>query len=305
MDQLEEKVAIVTGGGSGINLEFVKLLFGAKCNVLIADIALHPRATEWLSSIQQIGPLSTTSSPQVEFIKTDVTDWAQLEWAFTVAHDKFGTVPDIVVPGAGVYEPSANSFWEDNDSDSRYKVLDINLVHPIKMSRLAIRHMIEAGKKGTIIHVSSIAGQRSSLVTPLYQASKHGINSFIRGMASLDSLAGIRVVGVAPGTVQTPLFTENPKASKFLDMKKDFLLPPEVVAKAMLALLTDAKYKSGTVLEVCDVVKWREVSLLNDPGPQGPASLTSRKADAVKDIMRHLTADGNPGSVPNVRIITD
>jgi 3-hydroxybutyrate dehydrogenase len=201
MDKLEGKIALVTGGGSGINLAFVKLLVNAGCNVLIADISLHPQAQEYLKTLppRQKASGSGSSTEVVSFQKTDVSDWSQLARAFDVCHERFGEVPDIVVPGAGVYEPSSNSFWKDCDEDSRYKVLDIDLVHPIKASRMAIRLMTQAGKRGSIIHVSSIAGQRSSIVTPLYTAAKHGINSFVRGMAPLEELAGIRIAAVAPG----------------------------------------------------------------------------------------------------------
>jgi 3-hydroxybutyrate dehydrogenase len=195
MESLQNKVAIVTGGGSGINLAFCKLLHRAGCRILIADIALHLQAQQWIASTRSESP----PGPQITHVQTDVTKWEQLENIFDVARAEFGTIPDIVVPGAGVYEPSSNSFWADQDCDSRYKVLDINLVHPIKLSRIAIRHWVEAKRQGTIIHVSSIAGQRSSIVTPLYTASKHGISSFIWGMAPLQELVGIRVVGVAPG----------------------------------------------------------------------------------------------------------
>lgn len=195
MESLDEKLAVVTGGGSGINLAFCKILYSSGCRILIADIALHPSGQDWLSTIESENPASS----RVKYVQTDVTIWAQLENLFDVAVSHFGVTPDIVVPGAGVYEPSSNSFWADQDHASRYKVLDINLVHPIKMSRIAIRRWVAAKKQGTIVHISSIAGQRSSVVTPLYTASKHGINSFIRGMAPLDDLVGIRVVGVAPG----------------------------------------------------------------------------------------------------------
>lgn len=89
-------------------------------------------------------------------------------------------------------------------------------------------------------------------------------------------------------TVATPLYTEHEEAQKFLDKDKDFLLPPEVVADAMFAVMTEDKYKSGTVLEVCDISVWREVQLLNDPGPTGPASTTSKKHEALKQIMPFL-----------------
>ena len=196
MEDLKGKIALVTGGGSGINLAFVKLLYSAGCNILIADLSLHREAQTWLASIPTAG--------RIEFQRTDVTDWSQLERTITACSDKFNCVPDIIVPGAGIYEPSTNSFWNDLDEASHYRVLDVNLVHPLKLSRIAIRALRRSGKSGTIVLISSIAGQRSSIVTPLYTASKHGVNSFIRGMAPLWELAGIRVVGVAPGYVHPP-----------------------------------------------------------------------------------------------------
>ena len=92
-------------------------------------------------------------------------------------------------------------------------------------------------------------------------------------------------------TVGTPLFTEHPEAAKFLDMDKDHLLESQHVANAMFALLTDFAYEAGTILEVCHETDWRQASLLNDPGPQGPASLTSRKSEAIRDIAVHLGID--------------
>lgn len=193
MEGLTGNIALITGGGSGICLAFAKILHASGCKLVLADLALHSTAQQWISSLDADG------QERVLFHRTDVTDWSQLENAFDICEERLGGVPKIVVPGAGVYEPSSNTFWEDCDRDSRYKVLDIDLVHPIKMTRIAVRRLVNAKQTGTIIHVSSIAGQRSTIVTPLYTAAKHGVNSIIRGMAPLEDLAGIKVVGVAPG----------------------------------------------------------------------------------------------------------
>lgn len=192
-DTTPRQIALVTGGGSGISLAFVKKIHVAGYHVLIADLALHPTASTWIDSLQP------NDADRVKFFKLDVTDWAQLDAAFDHCVTVFNGIPTVVVPGAGIYEPSSNSFWEDRDSDSRYKVLDINLVHPIKTTRIAVRKLVEAGLPGTIIHLSSIAAQRSSIITPLYTASKHALSSFVRGMAPLAQTSGIRVLGVAPG----------------------------------------------------------------------------------------------------------
>lgn len=132
-----------------------------------------------------------------------MTKWAQLEELFDVFESQFnGDVPDIVVPGAGLYEPSTNTFWGDQDSTdgSRYKIFDVNILHPIKMTRIAVRRMIRAGKKrGIILHLSSIVAQKPSVTNPLYSVSKQALSQFVRCMEPLERLAGIRVVAVAPG----------------------------------------------------------------------------------------------------------
>lgn len=159
----------------------------------MADLTLHASAKEWLQTIQN------QSFPKVRFRKTDVSDWKQLELAFDIFENEFGEAPDIVVTGAGVYEPSSNGFWGDSDDASHYKLFDINILHPIKISRIAIKRMRRDQKAGVVVHISSITAQIPSVVNPLYSVSKQAISQFVRCMAPLDNLADIRIVAVAPG----------------------------------------------------------------------------------------------------------
>jgi NAD(P)-dependent dehydrogenase (short-subunit alcohol dehydrogenase family) len=78
-------------------------------------------------------------------------------------------------------------------------MIDININHPTKVTRLAIRSFLKANKPGVVAHVSSIAGQTTRLPFPIYCATKAYINHFVRGMADLDQKEGVRVVAVAPG----------------------------------------------------------------------------------------------------------
>ncbi|KAJ5733714.1 hypothetical protein N7493_002500 [Penicillium malachiteum] len=151
------------------------------------------------------------------------------------------------------------------------------------MARLAITRWLDDKKRngasngicGTVFHVSSISGQLPNLTTPLYVASKHGINGFVHSLGPLQKACGIRVVGVAPG----------------LDPRKETILPPEELARAMMALVVESeKYKAGTILEVCDTEgRWREVSAFNDPGPQGPARPFSLCFDSAIDYLHTIT----------------
>jgi 3-hydroxybutyrate dehydrogenase len=145
--------------------------------------------------------------------------------------------------------------------------------------------MLRSNRPGIILLVSSTGAQKSSIITPLYQASKHAISSFIRAMAPLEKLTGIRVVGVAPGPTMSPLMYDNPKAFRFVDPEKDQLTSPEEIARGMVAVATDGKYPAGTVLEVTGPGRWREVFMLNDPGPTGVGSWTSRKEEAMDEVV--------------------
>lgn len=102
--------------------------------------------------------------------------------------------------------------------------------------------------------------------------------------------------------VDTPLFRGHPGAQNHVDLSKDFLLPPEEVVKAMLALLTEKKYAGGTILEVGDIGSWREVHILGDVGPQGRSTLARAKtADATARLSRMLLGErADPTATPRL-----
>ncbi|KAJ9644388.1 hypothetical protein H2204_001740 [Knufia peltigerae] len=278
---------------TGICLAFTKALHQAGCNVLICDLTLHREAQAWIDTLKQDQNDNSESSPRIAFTKTDVSDWPQLEKAFDTYEKEFGGVPYVVCPGAGIYEPSAPNFWNDKD-DSSYKILRINLDHPLKMSRIAIRRWVQTGVRGNIVLVSSTGAQKSSILTPLYGAAKQGVSNFARAMAPLYDMEGIRVTAVAPGPTMSPLMYDHPEAIRFVDPDKDKLCSTDEIARGMMAVAFDVpnknKYPPGTVLEVTHPDRWREVFLLNDPGP-GPHAWTSRKNEAIVDVVKALEED--------------
>ncbi|KAJ8098062.1 hypothetical protein POJ06DRAFT_283333 [Lipomyces tetrasporus] len=280
------KTAILTGAGSGINLAFARLLLSKGCNCVFADRELRPEAQELVDS-----------SDRSLFVQTDVRDWRQLRNMFKTAESQFKTV-DIVCPGAGVFEPNFSNFWKppgspestDSPTDGHYATLDINLIHPIRTTQLAIAHFLETSRvnqeRKTIVHISSIAGQVPLMPTPMYAASKHAISGFVRSLAPLDEKLGIRVAAVAPGVIKTPLWTEHPEKLKGVE-NSDQWVTPEAVAEVMLALVERSEIvgadigfessterievKGGLVVEV-SAGTIREVQTYNDPGPSGPGN---------------------------------
>jgi len=79
--------------------------------------------------------------------------------------------------------------------------VDININHPLKLSRIAIQALLKKNKKGVILITSSLAGFSGNFAAALYVTTKHAITGFVRSMAELDELEGIKVVAVAPGFV--------------------------------------------------------------------------------------------------------
>lgn len=91
-----------------------------------------------------------------------------------------------------------SNFWDDTEEDG-YKQMEINSTHPMKLTRIAIRSLLGANKKGVILIVSSLAGYQGAFACPLYCASKHAVVGLVRSLAELDRYESIKVVLTAPG----------------------------------------------------------------------------------------------------------
>lgn len=147
-----------------------------------------------------------------------------------------------------------------------------------------------------MVHVSSIAAQRPILTAPLYVAAKSGISNFIRSLADLEkpkspNLPSIRVNGVAPGVIKTPLWTENPEKLAWIDSAKDVWVEADEVAEVMLDLVEKDEYVGGTVLEV-GKNQIRAVEVLNDAGPTGAGHTVSSGSKGADEIWESLASLG-------------
>jgi 3-hydroxybutyrate dehydrogenase len=313
-----------THARTGINLEFARLLLQHGANVLFADLALRPEAQDLVSKY--------TSTPnKAVFQKTDVTSWPDLDAMFAAAIDHFGDI-DIVCPGAGVFEPYWSNFWHppgtaksgDDPASGRYKLLDINLTHPIRATQLAISHFLagqppsSSKNPKSIVHIASIAGESAGLGHPLYYASKHGVQALVRSLADLESLHGIRVACVMPGVVKTPLWTDHPEKLKVVKLDgddADTWVTPEEVAQVMLSCVKDdeipnviegspsandvvaeretIRIKGGSCLEVLAGLV-RDVPLYNNVGPYALGRKGATVSDADK-IYKEVVGELKPG----------
>ena len=271
----------------------------------MADLSLRPEAEKLLKQYSTKAP----GKPRAKFLKTDVTCWPQLSAMFTTAMHDFGCV-DIVCPGAGIYDPHWSNFWhppgvpggksKDEVDAGRYATLDINITHPIRTTQLAISHFLNPptgvqkaspSNPKRVIIISSIAGQNANLNTPIYVAAKHAMNGFIRSLGQLDDRMGIRVNGVAPGVIKTPLWTEHPEKMTFLDESRDAWATPEEVAEGMVRCLEDEGLGGGKILEI-GAGQTRLVEALNDPGPSGKGHTVSNLKEQYEEVYDWLGQEG-------------
>lgn len=156
------------------------------------------------------------------------------------------------------------------------------------MTQLAIEHWKKHWPLKTtkhLLHLTSIAGQVPLFASPIYSATKCGLSGFIRSMATLNEV-NIRVTGVAPGIVKTPLWTEDKDKMASIDPSQGEWVLPEEVARVMMALIeqdeinsnvlkgvdeessedaTVIQVKPGIIIQVSK--KLREVLTYGDPGP--------------------------------------
>ncbi|KAI9792870.1 MAG: hypothetical protein M1835_007628 [Candelina submexicana] len=268
------KIAVITGGGSGINLAFARTASSQGAKVIIADLRLTTEAEEFIKEAKDV--ISN---------RCDVTVWSDLHNLIAVSKNKFGDVPDIYIAGAGIFEPTWSNFYDDTETE-RYAEVDINVNHPIKLTRIAMRALLGKDKKGVVLIIASVCGLLGTYSAPLYTATKHAMVGFTKSMAAADRLEGVKIVAICPGVVRTPLWTEE-KTSQFSVRDIPSNTTAEV-ADAMVDLIQDGKYAGGTVLEIT-VAGTRVIPLWNiDPPPD--AAFGSGAASAPSEMIQKTVA---------------
>jgi len=191
---LKGKVAIVTGGNSGIGLSVVVELAKQDANVVI-DYVCHPEATEALE--RQVAALGD----QAIGVKADVSKVAELQGLIDAAVKNFGRL-DIMVNNAGV---ETRTSVLDTTEEQYEKVLAINLKSAFFGTQLAARQMIKQGEGGRIINITSVHEDWPMPGNAAYCLSKGGMRMLTRTAGVELGPHNILVVGVGPGAVATPI----------------------------------------------------------------------------------------------------
>jgi NAD(P)-dependent dehydrogenase (short-subunit alcohol dehydrogenase family) len=190
MNVLKNKGAVVTGAASGIGKAIASALIEAGASVLICD--LNAKALEDTAHELGQGAIARV---------TDVSDESQIEGAMRQARDAFGSL-DIVVncAGFGVIMPIT-----ELSSEKWKSVQAVTLGGVFYGVKHGARQMLEQGRPGVIINISSVNAQQAGEGQVAYCAAKAGVDMITRCGALELGGRGIRVVGIAPGLVETPL----------------------------------------------------------------------------------------------------
>lgn len=240
---LKGKVAIVTGGNSGIGMAIV-LEFARQGASIVIDYVTHPEATEELE--KQVTALGDC----VIGVKADVSQVAELQKLFAAAIKKFGRV-DIMVNNAGI---ETRTSILDTTEEQYEKVLAINLKSAFFGTQLAAQQMIKQGGGGRIINISSVHEDWPMPGNIAYCLSKGGMRMLTRTAGVELAPHNILVVGVGPGAVATPINTatmDNPALLKKLDAAIPLgrMAKPEEVAKVVAFLAGNgASYITATTI---------------------------------------------------------
>lgn len=191
---LKGKVAIVTGGNSGIGLSIVLELAKHGANLVI-DYVAHPEATAALD--KQVAALGD----KVIGVEADVSKIAELQRLIDAAIKKFGRV-DIMVNNAGI---ETRTSVLDTTEEQYEKVLAINLKSAFFGTQLAAKQMIKQGHGGRIINITSVHEDWPMPGNTPYSLSKGGMRMLTRTAGVELAPHNILVVGVGPGAVATPI----------------------------------------------------------------------------------------------------
>ncbi len=239
---LRNKVAMVTGASRGIGRTVALELAQAG-----ASIALNYAGNE--SAAQETVEAITGEGGQAAAYKADVADYNQVGTMMKRVVADLGRI-DILVNNAGIL---ARSFLMMMSSDDFRRVIDINLLGTFHCTKAVALHMMKR-KSGSIVNISSLAGDRGLIGQGAYAASKAAINNFTQVAAREFAAYGIRINAVAPGCIDTGMMKEFSKEVETtylhqISMKR--YGQPSEVAKAVLFLVSEmSSYVTGHVLNV-------------------------------------------------------
>lgn len=244
--KLTGKVAVITGGGSGMGRAMAELFANAGAKVVIG---------EWnAETLAETVALVRAAGGEVTGVQTNVAVRAEAEALVETAVSVYGRI-DILVNNAGVMD--LNQGVGEVTDEIWQRVLDINLTGPMVLSRAAVQHMLP-NKSGVILNIASVAGLSGAAAGAAYTASKHALIGLTSNTAWRYVHDGIRCNAIAAGAVKTNIVASvdlskmDPAGSQRAQVYYG-LIPAQLealdIANLALFLVSDeARYINGAII---------------------------------------------------------
>ncbi len=258
---LENKIAIVTGAGSGIGAASAKRFASEGAAVVVADIRVH-KAQETVDAISDAGG-------QAIAVEVDVADAASVAAMVEAATQEYGGL-DVLFNNAGTLRPGTAVELSVDDWDL---VMGVNVRSVFLGAKYAVPIM-QARGSGSIINTASVSGLHGDGGAVVYAASKAAVINLTRALSTDHAPAGIRVNAICPGTIETPpvqRMMQDPAALRTnLDAHALGRLgrPEEIAAAAVWLASDESSFVSGEALVVDGGLHARSpLGRLVDPRP--------------------------------------
>ncbi|MCH2320902.1 MAG: SDR family oxidoreductase [SAR202 cluster bacterium] len=235
MGQLEGKISIITGGGTGIGLGIARAFVKEGAKVVLAARNL-PRLEEAANELQGLGGT-------VEVVPTDVTQEAEVQSLFSKTMDTFGRL-DIQVNNSGAFDGGP---IDEITLETWNKVIGVNLTGVFLCTREAMRIM-KTQKGGRIINIGSISSRMPRMNSAPYTSSKHAVIGLTKSTALEGRPYGISAGALHPGNVEVEW-----RAKSTTSMDQESMMTPDDIAVAALAMAVLPPYVNmldATVLPV-------------------------------------------------------
>ncbi|RZQ59250.1 3-oxoacyl-ACP reductase [Amycolatopsis suaedae] len=230
VQRFDGRVAVITGGASGIGLATARRLASEGAKVVIADVADDAGK----QAADEVGGL---------YLRADVTDETQVEALFQGAVDAYGSV-DVAFNNAGISPPEDDSILTTG-LDAWQKVQQVNLTSVYLCCKAVLPHMRRQGR-GSIVNTASFVAVMGAATSQIsYTASKGGVLAMSRELGVQFARESIRVNALCPGPVNTPLlkelFAKDPEraARRLVHVPVGRFAEPEEIAAAVAFLASD------------------------------------------------------------------
>ncbi|CDR51075.1 SDR family oxidoreductase [Staphylococcus schweitzeri] len=220
MTVLTDKVAVVTGAGSGIGEAVATLLHEEGVKVILAG-----RNKDKLQNVA-----NQLAQDSVKVVPTDVTKKEEVDELIKIAQQTFGGL-DIVINSAGQMLSSKITDYQVDEWDS---MIDVNIKGTLYTAQAALPTMLKQSS-GHLINIASISGFEVTKSSTIYSATKAAVHTITQGLEKELAKTGVKVTSISPGMVDTAITAAyNPTDRKKLD--------PQDIAEAVLYALTQPSH---------------------------------------------------------------